>query len=298
VLAWAGGKSTPSEPTGRERMSPRSPRSSSPFSWQRRRSRLAARQFPCRCLIRRSRSRCCSGEHAAAGTHAYGGHGDARGCGGAQHGRGRRLLLDWRVRPRSHAYPFAGVPLRQPALHPLSGAMVAQRRIAEGRVKILNENLERSVASRTAELEESRSRYRELASIAPVGIFRMDAEKQIIYVNEKWCDMAGISAEKAQGQGWLAAVHPMDRGRVLEDCRSGAPCATSISASRSRMAPSHGCSRSLRRNSTSASSPATSAASPISPRGRKRSSSSSRPSSSSRAASASVPRSSASGMRS
>jgi len=44
----------------------------------------------------------------------------------------------------------------------------------------------------------------------------MDADKQIIYVNEKWCAMTGISAEKAAGHGWLAAVHPMDRGRVTE----------------------------------------------------------------------------------
>ena len=96
-------------------------------------------------------------------------------------------------------------------------AMVAQRRIAESRVKSLNESLERRVTDRTAELEESRSRYRELTSIAPVGIFRMDAEKQIIYVNEKWCAMAGIPAETAYGQGWLAVVHAMDRGRVTGD---------------------------------------------------------------------------------
>ena len=97
------------------------------------------------------------------------------------------------------------------------GTMVAQRRIAEGRARTLNESLERRVSSRTAELEESRSRYRELASIVPVGIFRMDANKQVVYVNEKWCAMAGISAEKAFGEGWLSAVHPMDRARVLED---------------------------------------------------------------------------------
>jgi PAS domain S-box-containing protein len=97
-----------------------------------------------------------------------------------------------------------------------SGAMVGGRRSAEARVNALNENLERSVSSRTAELEESRSRYRELTGIAPVGIFRMDAARQIIYVNEKWCAMTGISAEKAAGLGWLAAVHPMDRGYVTE----------------------------------------------------------------------------------
>jgi PAS domain S-box-containing protein len=96
-------------------------------------------------------------------------------------------------------------------------AMVAQRRLAEARVQSLNETLERRVGERTAELEESRSRYRELTNIAPVGIFRLDADKQIIFVNDKWCAMAGIPAEKAHGQGWLAAVHPVDRARVIDD---------------------------------------------------------------------------------
>ncbi|HEX4084386.1 MAG TPA: PAS domain S-box protein [Chthoniobacteraceae bacterium] len=98
----------------------------------------------------------------------------------------------------------------------LPAATVSQRRMAESRAQSLNENLERRVTSRTAELEESRSRYRELASIAPVGIFRMDAGRQVVYVNEKWCAVTGIPEEKALGEGWLAAVHPMDRGRVTE----------------------------------------------------------------------------------
>ena len=97
------------------------------------------------------------------------------------------------------------------------GAIVAQRRIAEIRVQSLNESLERRVSDRTAELEESRSQYRELTNIAPVGIFRLDADKQIIYVNDKWCAIAGINADEAQGQRWLAAVHPMDRARVSDD---------------------------------------------------------------------------------
>jgi len=96
-------------------------------------------------------------------------------------------------------------------------AMVAQRRIAEQSVQSLNETLERRVTKRTAELEESRSRYLELTSIAPVGIFRMNEQKQIVFVNGKWCTMAGLSEEQAFGQGWLAAVHPMDRARVRED---------------------------------------------------------------------------------
>jgi PAS domain S-box-containing protein len=95
--------------------------------------------------------------------------------------------------------------------------LVAQRRTAEARVQSLNQSLELRVSERTAELEESRSRYRQFTSIAPVGIFWMDASRHIIYVNEKWCLMAGISAAQAAGQGWLAAIHPMDRGHVIEE---------------------------------------------------------------------------------
>jgi len=97
-----------------------------------------------------------------------------------------------------------------------AGSMVARRRNAEAEVKSLNETLEGRVAARTAELAESEGRYRQLTAIAPVGIIRMDAERQVILVNEKWCDIAAIPAAKAMGQGWLAAVHPMDRGRVQE----------------------------------------------------------------------------------
>jgi len=218
VLAWAGGKSTPSEPTGRERMFSAESAiflailmaaaavafGGTPISVQMPYPSLTfplllwgSMRLPARTLT--------AGMVMLAGVAAL-----SMAAGGGSFWTG----AFGPVRTLIHLQVFLYVS-QLCILFP--GAMVAQRRIAEGRVKILNENLERSVASRTAELEESRSRYRELASIAPVGIFRMDAEKQIIYVNEKWCDMAGISAEKAQGQGWLAAVHPMDRGRVLED---------------------------------------------------------------------------------
>jgi integral membrane sensor domain MASE1 len=64
-------------------------------------------------------------------------------------------------------------------------ALVRRRHAAEAHAKMLNESLEQRVKDRTAELEESRSRYRELTSIAPVGIFRMDADRQMIFANER-----------------------------------------------------------------------------------------------------------------
>ncbi|HEX2871989.1 MAG TPA: ATP-binding protein [Polyangiaceae bacterium] len=63
------------------------------------------------------------------------------------------------------------------------------------------------------ELEESERRFRDLALRAPVGIYRCDLNARCTFANEEWCQLAGISAEEAQGSGWALALHPDDRER-------------------------------------------------------------------------------------
>ena len=63
-------------------------------------------------------------------------------------------------------------------------------------------------------LRRSEARYRTLTSVAPVGIFHTDAQGLVIYVNEKWCEIGGMSSEEAMGTGWHAALHPEDRERI------------------------------------------------------------------------------------
>jgi PAS domain S-box-containing protein len=60
-------------------------------------------------------------------------------------------------------------------------------------------------------LRESEKRYQTLAKISTVGIFRTDPQGQTTYVNPRWCQIAGMEADKALVNGWLAAVHPEDR---------------------------------------------------------------------------------------
>ena len=64
-------------------------------------------------------------------------------------------------------------------------------------------------------LQESEHLFNTLATISPVGIFHTNPDGYTTYVNPSWCKMAGISAEKAVGNGWLSAVHPDDRENVL-----------------------------------------------------------------------------------
>jgi PAS domain S-box-containing protein len=68
-------------------------------------------------------------------------------------------------------------------------------------------------------LRDSERRYQTLTEVSPVGIFYADPRARCIYVNERWCEIAGISAEEAQGTGWVRALHPGDRERVLDEWR-------------------------------------------------------------------------------
>jgi PAS domain S-box-containing protein len=66
-----------------------------------------------------------------------------------------------------------------------------------------------------AALRQSEFLFHTLAQVVPVGIFRTDGRGNCVYVNERWCEIAGISPEEALGEGWARAVHPEDRERVF-----------------------------------------------------------------------------------
>jgi PAS domain S-box-containing protein len=72
-------------------------------------------------------------------------------------------------------------------------------------------------ARRQAEeaLLASEQRFRALASHAPVGIFQTNELGETVFVNECWCAMTGLSQEQARGDGWIRAIHPNDRDRVV-----------------------------------------------------------------------------------
>jgi PAS domain S-box-containing protein len=64
-------------------------------------------------------------------------------------------------------------------------------------------------------LRASEYRFRTLTRQAPVGIIAMDRDGRCNFVNERWCTMAGMSAEQSMEHGWHEAVHPDDRQSVL-----------------------------------------------------------------------------------
>ncbi len=52
--------------------------------------------------------------------------------------------------------------------------------------------------------------------ILPVGVFRTDPEGKCLFVNRKWCAIAGMTARQAKGRGWEKAIHPEDLPQVAQ----------------------------------------------------------------------------------
>ncbi len=78
--------------------------------------------------------------------------------------------------------------------------------------------------------KEIEERFRSLANNAPVGIFQTNLAGETVFVNEAWCQLAGLDREGAKGDGWIHAVHSDDRQRVIREwqvaCGQGLPSHT------------------------------------------------------------------------
>ena len=78
---------------------------------------------------------------------------------------------------------------------------------------MINQTLQTEIA----EGRESDARYQTLTEISPVGIFYTDTSGNCLYVNERWCQIAGMTCEEAFGTGWVQSVHPDDSQRVFAE---------------------------------------------------------------------------------
>jgi diguanylate cyclase (GGDEF)-like protein/PAS domain S-box-containing protein len=59
--------------------------------------------------------------------------------------------------------------------------------------------------------------FEALAAHTPVGIFVSSASGGCLYVNERWCELTGLTPEQALGEGWAVALHPDDAQRVSRE---------------------------------------------------------------------------------
>ncbi|QRM88232.1 PAS domain S-box protein [Lacinutrix sp. WUR7] len=66
-------------------------------------------------------------------------------------------------------------------------------------------------------VKKSEALFRSLASNAQVAIFSSDNEGMINYVNDEWMKYSGMTFKEAMGSGWINAIHPEDKDRVMHE---------------------------------------------------------------------------------
>jgi PAS domain S-box-containing protein len=66
----------------------------------------------------------------------------------------------------------------------------------------------------------TKGRFENLLELSPQVVWFGDPEGQITYFNPYWYEYTGLSERKALGDGWIDAVHPEDRARVVESWQS------------------------------------------------------------------------------
>ncbi|NJR66404.1 MAG: PAS domain S-box protein [Leptolyngbyaceae cyanobacterium CRU_2_3] len=78
------------------------------------------------------------------------------------------------------------------------------------------ENITESKQAEAA-LQESEQLFATLAELSPVGIFRTDATGRCSYFNPRISEITGFPGVAMLNHGWVQAVHPDDRDRVIRE---------------------------------------------------------------------------------
>jgi PAS domain S-box-containing protein len=66
----------------------------------------------------------------------------------------------------------------------------------------------------TTAVAEGDARFRLLSDLAPVGIMQSDADGTCRFVNDKWCELAGIPAAEVIGRNWRTTINPRDVEKI------------------------------------------------------------------------------------
>src|ERR1700682_3148027 len=67
---------------------------------------------------------------------------------------------------------------------------------------------------------KTRGRFENLLELSPQVVWFSGPDGQITYFNPYWYEYTGLSEKRALGDGWISAIHPEDRDRVVMSWRT------------------------------------------------------------------------------
>jgi len=94
---------------------------------------------------------------------------------------------------------------------------ITDRKRAGEDLQRAHDQLEQKVQARTAELEQSRQRYRDLAELLPEAVFEVDTNGRLVYVNIQALPTFGYAKEELEGGPYDQVIAPQDRERLAVD---------------------------------------------------------------------------------
>ena len=87
------------------------------------------------------------------------------------------------------------------------------------RIAIERERSRLALTKALDEIRNSENRLRSIIDTIPALAWSARPDGSAEFLNRPWLDYAGLSAEEASDWGWTIAVHPDDRGRLMDSWR-------------------------------------------------------------------------------
>ena len=116
-------------------------------------------------------------------------------------------------------HDFSGPDRRLLDLLARHAADLVDRLQTEATLKDLNDRLEQRVQERTEQALETEGRFRALVEASAQMVWTTDASGEVVEDSRSWRTFTGQTPEQWLSQGWLEAVHPVDRPDAAGDWR-------------------------------------------------------------------------------
>lgn len=80
-------------------------------------------------------------------------------------------------------------------------------------------NMLSNIEAESRSLKASEEKFRQLSALSPVGIFQIDLQENLTYINDRWCEITGINQVDADLTTWLNSARSSDRRALYKAWR-------------------------------------------------------------------------------